>query len=551
MHERLRLQIAEHLGDPDGVSPDLLPLLQAISATYAASDASKDEATIRDLRARALELDAILDNLPESYGRLTAEGIYTDFRRPKRREFVLPVESLRGKNFRDTVTPEAVAKFEAAMTTARATGVTAVFEFEIPGPNGIEHREARMSPFGDSEFIVIILSTTKHKEFQSRLRIAERMASVGTLAAGVAHEINNPLSYMLSNLDWIAETLAEMPTGGAETPDRASLLTALEETRLGVTRVSAIVRDLVTFSRGAEGDVGPQDLHSILESAIRMASNEVRHRARLVRQLGDVPPVRGNEGRLVQLFLNLLVNAAQAIEEGHAEANEITVTTRVRAASEVVVEVRDTGRGIPRDVIGRVFDPFFTTKDVGKGTGLGLSICHGIVTALGGAMQVESEVGVGTVFRVVLASASAAERTPGARPAEVKAKPARARVLVVDDDALVGASVRRCLAAAHDVVVFQKAEEALATIVAGERFDVIFCDLMMPSMSGMDLHAAIAEKAPAMLGRMVFMTGGAFTDRARAFLDRVTNLKLDKPVSKNGLRETVARYQDGRAALGA
>jgi CheY-like chemotaxis protein len=100
-------------------------------------------------------------------------------------------------------------------------------------------------------------------------------------------------------------------------------------------------------------------------------------------------------------------------------------------------------------------------------------------------------------------------------------------------------------------VVFQKAEEALATIVAGERFDVIFCDLMMPSMSGMDLHAAIAEKAPAMLGRMVFMTGGAFTDRARAFLDRVTNLKLDKPVSKNGLRETVARYQDGRAALGA
>jgi signal transduction histidine kinase/CheY-like chemotaxis protein len=421
-----------------------------------------------------------------------------------------------------------------------------VFEFEIPAPTGTQYREARLSPFGDDEFIVIILSTTRHKEYQTRLNVAERMASVGTLAAGVAHEVNNPLSYMLTNLDWVADTLGEVLPGGASSPELSALLTAVQETRLGVTRVSAIVRDLVTFSRGAEGELGPQDVHAIIESAARMATNEIRHRARLVRRFGEVPPVLGNEGRLVQVFLNLLVNAAQAIDEGHAEAHEITITTRL-IEGRVVIEVRDTGRGIPNDVIGRVFDPFFTTKGVGKGTGLGLSICHGIVASLGGAMQVESEVGVGTLFRVVLDPAAPVEPTRAALLPELKATIARARVLVVDDDELVGKSVRRCLVAAHDVVVVQKATEALERIVAGEEFDVIFCDLMMPEMSGMDLHAAIAVKAPALLDRMVFLTGGAFTDRARGFLDGVTNPKLHKPVSKGSLQEAVARCMDGGA----
>jgi signal transduction histidine kinase/ActR/RegA family two-component response regulator len=537
MHERLRLQIAEHLGDPERVSPDLSPLFEAISATYAESDAA--EATSRELRKRALELDAILDNLPESYGRLTAEGVYIDFRRPKRREFVLPVESIRGKHFRDTVSAETAAKFEAAMAAAKDSGQTALFEFELPGPNGTRYREARLSRFGDDEFIVIIVSKTKQKEYQTRLNVAERMASVGTLAAGVAHEINNPLAYMLTNLEWSAEVLADLLSRPASSSELPELLKATQETRLGVHRVSAIVRDLMTFSRGGEGALAPQDIHAVIECAVRMATNEIRHRARLVRRFGELPPVLGDEGRLVQLFLNLLLNAAHAIDEGHAEANEITITTSLNEASQVVIEVRDTGRGIPKDVIGRVFDPFFTTKDVGKGTGLGLSICHGIVTSLGGAMQVESEVGAGSAFRVLLAPAAFAGPTPAPPPVEARAKSPRSRVLVVDDDAIVGTSLQRSLAVLHDVVVVQKATDALARVVAGEHFDVILCDLMMPEMSGMDLHAAISEKAPAMLDRMIFMTGGAFTDGARAFFDRVTNVKLDKPVSSSSLQEAV------------
>jgi CheY-like chemotaxis protein len=148
---------------------------------------------------------------------------------------------------------------------------------------------------------------------------------------------------------------------------------------------------------------------------------------------------------------------------------------------------------------------------------------------------------------VLLAPATLAGLTPAAPPPEANATSARARVLVVDDEPYVGKAIQRTLKALHDVVVVQRATEALARVVSGERYDVILCDLMMPEMSGMDLHAAIAEKAPAMLDRMIFLTGGAFTDGARAFFDRVTNVKLDKPVSRSALHEAVARFKVGDA----
>ncbi|HET9622421.1 MAG TPA: two-component regulator propeller domain-containing protein, partial [Kofleriaceae bacterium] len=231
---------------------------------------------------------------------------------------------------------------------------------------------------------------TERKRMRAKLLVSDRMASLGTLAAGIAHEINNPLAYVTGNLEVVAETLAsDAPPSAVQ---RRELQVAIRDARDGAERVRKIVHGLRSFTRSEEEKRTAVALPGVLEAAIRMTSNQIRHRAELVRELGAVPLVVGDDGRLTQVFINLLVNAAHAIPEGRSDANRITVRTRTDAQGRAVVEVEDTGHGIAPEVQARVFDPFFTTKDVGEGTGLGLAICHGIVSGLGGQISIESAV---------------------------------------------------------------------------------------------------------------------------------------------------------------
>jgi CheY-like chemotaxis protein len=268
-----------------------------------------------------------------------------------------------------------------------------------------------------------------------------------------------------------------------------------------------------------------------------MASNEIRHRARLVKDYGDVPPARGNESRLGQVFLNLIVNAAQAIPEGDSEHNEVRVTT-ARRGNQVVVEVRDTGAGIAPEVLSRIFDPFFTTKSPGVGTGLGLAICHRIVTDMCGTITAENDRGHGSVFRVTLPVQQPVDEVPLQPPASAAAARTGApgTILVIDDEPMMSRTVRRMLAGTHEVVSFGSAREALDAMHAGRSFDVILCDLMMPEMTGMDFHADLLRTLPAMAGRVVFMSGGAFTVGARDYLHSVPNARLEKPFEAGNLR---------------
>jgi CheY-like chemotaxis protein len=355
---------------------------------------------------------------------------------------------------------------------------------------------------------------------------------VGLLAAGTAHEINNPLASVLANLDLALRHVEEL---GRER-DNSERLTALREelsdARESSERIRQIVRDLKLFSRADEEQKAAVDVRRVLESSLRMAQNELKHRARLVKDYIPVPPVLGNESRLCQVFLNLLINAVQSMPEGHAEENEIGVSTGVDAAGRVQVSIRDTGSGMSQAVVKRLFTPFFTTKPVGVGTGLGLSICHRIVKTFGGDITVESTPGLGSTFNVHLPVAEAA--VPAVRTAELVQRtipePARrGRVLVVDDEPMVSTALRRVLAEDHDVVELNKAQDALARVQVGERFDVIVSDLMMPAMTGMDLYEALQKSVPEQASKMIFLTGGAFTARARTFLDTVPNLRIEKP----------------------
>jgi signal transduction histidine kinase len=389
---------------------------------------------------------------------------------------------------------------------------------------------ARLCPAVERE-IRESASRAERRQMQEQLMISDRMASVGTLAAGVAHEINNPLAALVTNLDLLGRDLAALDEEHGLGERLHDLRAELDDARESAQRMRHIVRDLKVFSRSSDDEhTSAIDVHRVLESTLRMAHNEIRHRARVLRDYHRVPLVEANEARLGQVFLNLVVNAAQAIREGNAEHNQIRISTRRSSSGLVAIEVRDTGSGIDPENVKRIFDAFFTTKPAGVGTGLGLSICHRLVRGLGGELEVSSELGKGSTFRVLLPAAAASEEVaPPSASAASTAAGRRGRVLVVDDEPMIAAAIGRTLALDHDVVLASAASVALQRIDQGEEFDVILCDLMMPQMTGMELHGALMKLKPTQADRMVFLSGGAFTTAARDFLDDVPNQRLEKP----------------------
>jgi two-component system cell cycle sensor histidine kinase/response regulator CckA len=341
----------------------------------------------------------------------------------------------------------------------------------------------------------------------------------------------------MSNLDMVLEEMRAFGDGWGS-GRMAELEEMVREAHGGAERVRKIVRGLRTFSRGEDDRHAVIDLVPLLETSIKMAFHDIPYPTRLVKDFGKAPFVDADDARLGQVFINLLVNAAQALRDHDSSANEICVSTSTDSAGRAVVEVRNTGPAIPRDVVGRIFDPFFTTKPIGVGTGLGLSICQNIVNGMGGDISVVSEEAVGTTFRVVLPAATLQRLS--VRPAD-PARPTRPRaatVLIVDDDAGVGAALARVLRE-HDVTVVTSAKQAPEVLDSGKTFDIVFSDLMMPEMSGMDFYYEVAQRFPAIAERIVFITGGAFTRGVRAFLDCMPNMRLEKPFDPKTVRALV------------
>ena len=390
--------------------------------------------------------------------------------------------------------------------------------------------------------LATIFDITEHRRLQEQLMVSDRMASVGILAAGVAHEINNPLAAVLTNLHMAVEGVLSLKLATESEDARVELHEELRDALEASERLRDIVRDLKIFSRTPETALGPVDIQRILESSLRMAWNELKHRARIVRRYETVPLVTGDESRLGQVFLNLIVNAVQAMGEGHADENLLTVSTARDARGRVEIEVRDSGCGMSPEILGHLFTPFYTTKPVGVGTGLGLSICNRIVQALGGEITVESEVGKGSSFRVYLPASetqSPARRTSRVRRTVVSLS---ARILAIDDEPMVGTALRRAMGKENEVIVETSARAALERLRKGEHFDLILCDIMMPDMSGMDFHGSLRAFAPDRAADIVFMTGGAFTPKARSFLDAVPNERLEKPFDMATLKALVHEH---------
>lgn len=439
----------------------------------------------------------------------------------------------------DSVFPAEAARVVAgAVEMSLASRVSRSVSFFVD--DGAKHFEARVTPWSDRAALVIARDTTEIDSLRVKAALANRMLALGTLAAAVAHEINNPLTYVMMNLETLRDRLA--PRAGSD-PASWEEKTILEEIRSGVERVRGAVDDLRRVARPEEKPGGDVDVRRVLELSIKLADHEIKHRARLVRDFGEIPSVTATEAALGQVFLDILINAAHAIADGAAAENEIRVVTRTDVAGRAVVEIRDTGAGMAQGIRARIFEPFFTTKAQGIGTGLGLSISYATVTSLGGFIEVESAEGRGSTFRVVLPPADASPVAAPDPPAPKVGAPS-GKVLIVDDEPAIGRALARVIGRDRTVVV-TSGREALALILEGKGFDAVLCDLMMPEMSGVDLYEELMRVAPEQAKKIVFMSGGAFTERARSFLARVGNAFLQKPIDTAKLLALVQQVMSG------
>ncbi|MCZ7684100.1 MAG: ATP-binding protein [Sandaracinaceae bacterium] len=386
---------------------------------------------------------------------------------------------------------------------------------------------------GGAATLILAQDVSTRRAMEARLLASDRLASLGRLAASVGHDINNPLAYVLGSLELIRDELDRLEL---KAEARRSFEERLGVVEQGVLRVRDVVRDLRALAR-ADAPEEPAELCRVLDGCVQMAGHELRHRARVVREQPSGPIwIAASEGRLAQIFLNLLINAAQSIPEGSVAENEIRLEVRLEEG-EAVVSVADTGMGLDPALEARIFEPFFTTKQ-GSGMGLGLAICRHIVGSLGGRIEVERRVPRGTVFRVHLPRAEAparAERSVrGAQPPT-----AARRVLVVDDEPRIRAVLAEWLGG-HHVETAASGREAIARFEQGPALDVVVCDLMMGDLTGMDVHAHfVGAGFPA--ERFVFVTGGEYTERARSFVEQQAAEPLIKPFTREALLTAIAR----------
>lgn len=507
-------------------------------------DVSEERAALARLRQSEEGFRSLIERLPEAVV-VHRSGVVGYANPAAARCFgvVEPVE-LFGELVEHLVAPEDVE-------AARSEWIEAARSHRARAPRSVRLRRTDGSTWlaqvtdlpvvfdGHWQVVTVAHDLTEQRAVQARLMLADRLSSMGILAAGLAHEINNPLQYMMANTQLVRADLkqvaAELRTGhGAERLARRldEVNGYLADVAAGERRVAELVRELRGFSRVSDQHMAVS-LPAVVRAALRVAGNELQFRARVEVDLpADLPDVFGDEGRLFQVFLNLLVNAAQAIPAGAPERHLVTV--RARAADDsVLLVVADTGCGMSAEHVAHAFEPFFTTKDVGEGTGLGLAICASIVRGMGGDIHVQSEPGEGAAFTLRLpvgpVELEDEERVP-VHPSPVVRGRDRRRLLIVDDEPAIREALSRAIGVLHDVVAVASAEDAVRLLTDDDAFDLVLSDVLMDRGGGPELHAWISSARPALLPRLVFMTGGAFLPRAAEFVQRVDRPVLEKPI---------------------
>ena len=400
------------------------------------------------------------------------------------------------------------------------------FEYRVRRRSGeqltVEVSSIPLEYEGQAAVLTFARDVTLRKKHEAEALQNDRLAVLGLLAGGLAHAMNNPLSYVMLDLEEVARRLPGLGEGPEQ---NGELLARLGEARQGTQRIAEVVKRMRSVSRVDDEHRGAIDVRAVLDSVLELLGNEIRHRGELVTEYTDVMPVYASRGRIEQVFLSLLVNAVQGLPEDGSGRVRLSVGVENDA---VVIEVRDDVPWQGERAMARALEPF-PTPHTGVPRALSLPFCGSIVEGLGGTMSVDG-VGMGTRVRVALPAAQ-----PGAAPPRISLAPGslrssrRRRVLVIDEDPAAGSTLRLILEPEHSVTSITDARSALERVLAGDVFDVIFCDLGIPALGAVELFQELARRRPGLEQRIVFVTSDAHGVDALESLSAPDNHRVEKP----------------------
>lgn len=420
--------------------------------------------------------------------------------------------------------------------------------------------------------LMVITDVTERNQLRTQALLNDKLVTVGTLTAGIAHEINNPITSIIANLSFLTSHLASFKNTVSELQkltgndvllkDKMEQLNkfiakqenersfekfndAINDATEAAKHMQDIVLDLKSFARTDTAETVAINLNDVLKTAITMANPIIKNHAMLNKELAsDIPLLKLNKGKLHQVFLNLLVNAAQSIPQGQTDKNQIGVVSKIEGQS-IRIDISDSGSGIPPELLSKIFDPFFTTKAAGSGTGLGLTICREIINKFGGDITVESTVGKGTTFSVFLPlQLKASDTIKTAMIEESEDAPIiKKSLLLIDDEPLLVKGLQRILETFHDVMIAGGGKEALDIITKNNlHFDVIVCDLNMPEINGADIYRFIAEHYPGREKDIIFVSGGVYTQNLMDFMAKIDNKHLEKPFPSSQILKLINEF---------